>query len=237
MSNLYLWVNLGAIFFPFILSFNKLGHFYKRWKAVFISIGVMSTFIISWDIFFAIEGVWGFNEEYLLGPSLWHLPLEEWLFFLCIPYAYMFLYDQLIVLRMKDILAPIVKHLDYFFLVAAMGYLIAGFGSIYTTTIASLALVFTLVMMKMNPPHRGIFYLSYIIILIPFTVVNGILTGYITPKPIVWYNNAENLGIRFLTIPIEDYLYYFLMYGICYMVYEWVVKRDFSTVYTEQSKY
>ena len=92
MDSLYLWVNLGAIFFPFVLSFNKLGYFYKRWKAVFISIGVMAAFIISWDVLFTIWGVWGFNEQYLLGPTFLHLPLEEWLFFLCIPYAFMFLY-------------------------------------------------------------------------------------------------------------------------------------------------
>ncbi|MFT4996189.1 MAG: lycopene cyclase domain-containing protein [Flavobacteriales bacterium] len=87
-----------------------------------------------------------------------------------------------------------------------------------------LVILFILIMTKLNPPHRGIFYLSYMIILIPFTLVNGVLTGYMTPDPIVWYNDAENLGIRFLTIPIEDYLYYFLMYGINYVVYEQIKK-------------
>ncbi|MFB1012283.1 MAG: lycopene cyclase domain-containing protein [Bacteroidia bacterium] len=224
MDSLYLWVNLGAIFFPFILSFNKLGHFYKRWKAVFISIAIMAAFIISWDVLFTIWGVWGFNEEYLLGPSFLHLPLEEWLFFLCIPYAFMFLYDQLVILKVKNILAPAEKYLDYFFLIVAFVYLVAGFGNIYTTTISILVILFILIMTKLNPPHRGIFYLSYMIILIPFTLVNGVLTGYMTPDPIVWYNDAENLGIRFLTIPIEDYLYYFLMYGINYVVYEQIKK-------------
>lgn len=220
MDSLYLWVNLGAIFFPFILSFNKLGHFYKRWKAVFISIAVMTACILSWDVLFTIWGVWGFNEEYLLGPSFLHLPLEEWLFFFCIPYAFMFLYDQLIILKVQSPLNGIVKYLDYFFVLASVIYLIAGFGNIYTTTVSILGIVLSLLILRIQPPNRGIFYLSYIIILIPFSIVNGILTGYITPDPIVWYNNAENLGIRFLTIPIEDYLYYYLMYGICYVVYE-----------------
>ncbi len=82
-------------------------------------------------------------------------------------------------------------------------------------------------MLRVQPPHRGIFYLSYGIILIPFSVVNGILTGYITPEPIVWYNDAENLGIRFFTIPAEDYLYYFLMYGLSYTIYESIKKATF----------
>ena len=226
MDSLYLWVNLGAIFFPFILSFNELGNFYKRWKIVFASISIMALFIISWDVLFTIWGVWGFNEEYLLGPSFLHLPLEEWLFFLCIPYAFMFLYDQLVILKVKNILAPAETYLDYFFLIVAFVYLLVGFGNIYTTTISILIILFIFIMTKLNPPNRGIFYLSYLIILIPFTLVNGVLTGYFTSEPIVWYNDAENLGIRFLTIPIEDYLYYFLMYGISYVIYERLKKSE-----------
>lgn len=220
MNSLYLWVNLGALLFPLLLSFNNIGHFYRRWKPALIAIGIMSAFILSWDIIFTIKGVWGFNEDYLLGIKILHLPIEEWLFFICIPYAFMFLYDQLVILKIKSVLEPFKNYFDYFILIVAIGYLIAGFGNIYTTTISSLVIVFILLVIKINPPNRGIFYLSYIIILVPFTIVNGILTGYITPEPVVWYNNSENLNIRFLTIPIEDYLYYFLMYGMSYVIFE-----------------
>jgi lycopene cyclase domain-containing protein len=55
------------------------------------------------------------------------------------------------------------------------------------------------------------FYIAFVIILIPFFIVNGILTGSFIAEPVVWYNNSENLGIRLFTIPIEDIGYAFNM--------------------------
>jgi hypothetical protein len=34
-----------------------------------------------------------------------------------------------------------------------------------------------------------------------------VLTGTWLPEPIVWYNDAENLGLRVGTIPVEDSVY------------------------------
>jgi lycopene cyclase domain-containing protein len=53
------------------------------------------------------------------------------------------------------------------------------------------------------------FYFTFLVILIPFVLVNGILTGSFIDGEVVWYNNEENLGIRIFTIPIEDFSYGF----------------------------
>lgn len=47
------------------------------------------------------------------------------------------------------------------------------------------------------------FYAAFVVALVPFYIINGILTGL----PVVLYNNVENMGIRIGTIPIEDHFY------------------------------
>ncbi|MDP4130877.1 MAG: lycopene cyclase domain-containing protein, partial [Bacteroidota bacterium] len=60
------------------------------------------------------------------------------------------------------------------------------------------------------------FLVSYVVILIPFLIVNGFLTAI----PVVIYNDAENLGIRIYTIPFEDVFYGLLLTMMVVCLYE-----------------
>ena len=46
------------------------------------------------------------------------------------------------------------------------------------------------------------------------------LTGSFIEGEVVWYNNAENLGIRLGTIPIEDIAYAFNMLFMSILIIE-----------------
>ena len=81
------------------------------------------------------------------------------------------------------------------------------FDKAYTLVNALCTLIILLTTMMVRPQLLRKFYLTYLVLLIPFLMVDGILTGSLIDAPIVWYNDAENLGIRIFTIPIEDVFY------------------------------
>ncbi|MFW5916627.1 MAG: lycopene cyclase domain-containing protein, partial [Bacteroidota bacterium] len=86
----YFIINIFTIIIPFIFSFDKKVAFYKSWPAFFPALFITALFFIAWDVIFTHYGVWGFNELHLQGISLAGLPVEEWLFFVTIPYAVVF---------------------------------------------------------------------------------------------------------------------------------------------------
>ncbi|MXV37817.1 lycopene cyclase domain-containing protein [Flavobacteriaceae bacterium Ap0902] len=84
---LYLILNILSFSVPFVYSFErKRLHFIQYWKSYFLAIALVGLVFIIWDIYFTNLGVWGFNDAYLVGWRLFQLPIEEWLFFLLIPY-------------------------------------------------------------------------------------------------------------------------------------------------------
>ncbi len=212
MESLYLIILLLSFSIPFAYSFEKKMHFIKHWKAVFSAITIVAIVYIAWDVIFTKIGVWGFNPTYYLGVTFFNLPLEEILFFFLIPYASIFIHYSLQHFFPKAKLANKFVVLFTWLLILLLLVLIAmNMGKLYTQ-INGFFLVFALLLGlldKNKTLHR--FYISYLVILIPFAIVNGILTGSFIDDPVVWYNNAENVGIRFFTIPVEDFGYAFSM--------------------------
>ena len=210
--SLYTIILIASISIPFLLSFDKKLQFYKQWKYLIPSIVVIALFYIVGDIYFTKIGVWGFNRTHLSNIFLFKLPIEEWLFFLAIPYASIFLHDVLHA-YFPSFQLPIYvsKRLSIFFFLMALVTLLLNLDKAYTVYILTIFIIIITVSYFDKSDTISRFYCTFLIILIPFVLVNGVLTGAFTAEPVVWYDHSENLNLRFITIPIEDFIYGFTM--------------------------
>ena len=208
MKYLYLWLNVGSFIIPFLFSFHPKIQFYKKWKGFLIGTIVMMAIFIPWDIAFTNHGFWGFNDAYITGYKFLNLPIEEWLFFICIPYACIFTHYALLALNPRFRFSTKIVNVVYVLLIAILIMLLWYYYDRWYTFINFLyaMLVLGLVFNK-NRTLLQSFFATYLVILIPFFIVNGILTGTGIEDQVVWYNNLENMGLRLATIPVEDTIY------------------------------
>jgi len=209
--SLYLWVILSAFIGPLALSFDKKVHFYTYWKSIFIGILVVASIFLVGDELFTQWKVWGFNPDYVLGIYLGNLPLEEVLFFIIVPYNCLFIHE------VQKAYFPNLKlnilstyFLPIFGLICLL-LILFNWGNYYTVTYCSTSLLLSIGFFFNKSSWFPRFVLTYLISIIPFLIVNGILTGMFTSEPIVWYNEAHIIGLRIFTIPVEDLFYNFSM--------------------------
>jgi lycopene cyclase domain-containing protein len=206
---------------PFLFSFHPAIKFYKDFKAFFAANLISAACFIAWDIRFTEKGVWGFNEKFVVGVKLFNLPIEEVLFFFCIPFACVFTYKCL-----GRLLTPYARGRaeKFISLLLAITSFVTGiffFTRIYTAvTFLSFSLLLVLFRFILQQQWVSSLYRAWLILLIPFFIVNGILTGTGLSSPVVWYNDQETIGIRLLTIPVEDIVYGFELIMLTVFFYE-----------------
>ena len=93
----------------------------------------------------------------------------------------------------------------YLFMATSGLWLLLYSDNYYTSLACFLSLALTILLR--NKTWYQDFMWAYLLCLIPFFIVNGILTGATTPEPIVWYSEQHLIGWRMISIPFED-LYY-----------------------------
>lgn len=210
MKSLYLLVNFFTIIIPFIFSFHPKIKFHRTFKSFFLSAILVGTVFVIWDAIFTSMGVWSFNPKYLHGIYFFKLPLEEILFFICIPFSCVFTYfclDKFFNLKWNNQIEAVFCIVFSLFLLALSIYF---YDRIYTTiTFLSTALVCLYLKFIAKVDWFGKATFVYVILLIPFFMVNGVLTGSGIEEAVVRYNPSDFIGFRVLTIPIEDAFYGF----------------------------
>lgn len=208
--SLYLALELITIAVPLVFSFDKKMQFYKRLKTVLLSLFLVGAVFILFDIYSTSAGIWGFNRDYHSNIIFLHLPLEEWLFFFAIPYACVFLHYTFLFLLPKISLSNKTTWVISAFLSVTL-LLVIGFNidKTYTWVISVFVLAAIVLSTFSSTQILNRYYLTFLVILIPFFIVNGVLTGSFIDDAVFWYNSNEILGIRIFTVPVEDIMFTF----------------------------
>jgi len=204
----YLLINFFTVIICFLFSFHPKIRFDIHFKAFIMASSFVAVFFIVWDIWFTKIGIWWFNDKYVTGARLFGLPVEELLFFICIPFSCIFTYyclDKFFKLDWKPFPEKI-------FVIASIIILIClsiifsdklySFITFLTTAISLFVLYFILKVIWIGKAS-----FIYLLLTPGFFLVNGILTGTGLDSPIVNYNPERFIGFRILTIPIEDSIY------------------------------
>jgi len=208
------------------LSFDKKVAFYKKWKHLFSAMILPAVFYIIWDMVFTKQGVWSFNENYITGIKLYNLPIEEVLFFFVVPYCCVFIYacvrSYFPKIQRTSSGNGILNFIGIVLLVIALFYHDKAYT--FFTFFFNGIFIFILSSSKryFQSFNANAFLVSYLIILIPFLVINGLLTAI----PVVLYNDNENLATRIYTIPLEDVFYGMLLIMMNVVGYEFSIEKS-----------
>lgn len=214
----YLLLNIIIIAVPLSLSFDKRVHFYKYWSKLIPAIFMVMIIFLIWDAL-ATGRHWFFNKDYTLPARLLNLPIGEWLFFITVPYACIFVWEVLAAYFTNHA----IKFSTRIQLIISILFMLTGLillftGKEYTVIVLIAAgLVFILdILLKTNIFRQSRIYSFSSLLLIMMLIFNG----YLTFRPIVLYDPQYQLDFRILTIPVEDFFYGFALIFFVLIIYE-----------------
>jgi lycopene cyclase domain-containing protein len=217
------------------------------WIRVFYALAIVMIPFLIWDIL--VTGThWQFNPYYTLKIKIFGLPPGEWLFFISVPFACLFIW-QIIVTHYEDnqkknsifknILSVSYSHNHntniikktlfklFPYLIILLG-LIALYSYHTGKDYSGLAITVSLMTILLDfflrtyllLQMKTYFYLAAITVLIFF------FNGYLTARPVVIYNKSYLWNIHLGSIPIEDFIYGLSHVFLCTIIYEKLKKTN-----------
>ncbi|MBX7206510.1 MAG: lycopene cyclase domain-containing protein [Bacteroidia bacterium] len=213
----YLLINIATVFFPLLFSFEKKMGFARLWKYLFPAMIVTGVVFIGWDILFTNRKIWEFNSNYILGFYFYNIPLEECLFFVTVPFACVFVYEVLRFYIKTDYFKKASLPLGWIVIFTLATFTFMHLQQLYTS-VSSLAACVLLLWNQLlfRKGWLGYFWLTYLVCLIPFFIVNGTLTSL----PVVIYSSTYNSDIRVGSIPVEDFIFQLDLMMLLITIYE-----------------
>jgi lycopene cyclase domain-containing protein len=138
-----------------------------------------------------------------------------------VPYACVFTYD---------VIKAYFRKIGDMRFATPVNFILIGFSLIMALvfrdrayTLATFSLMTVLITIHnwgLKRPWMPYFYVSMLLIFIPFLIVNGMLTGTGVQGEVVWYNESEIIGSRLGTVPFEDFFYGFDLVLLNVTLYE-----------------
>lgn len=218
MKFTYLLIMLFTLSYPLYKSFENNVHYYSKWKYVFKATIPVASFFILWDNWFTSRNVWAFNKDFVLNIFIAWLPLEEYLFFFFVPFSCLFIHEVMMYFVKKDVLGKYANSITWGLIVLSAILLFFYYDRTYPLILFSMLIgVLLLHLFVLKATHLGRFYLSFSVCILPFLIVNGLLTGL----PVITYDTNEIMGLYIFTIPLEDLFYGMMMLLLITTSYEY----------------
>lgn len=214
---LILFVLAGLTLFLFI---KKSIVFIMELKYMLPAIIFSGTIFIMLKIRFLQSGFISFNENFLMHKNILNLPIEEWLFLLVISFFAFSVYI-LVNVKFEKFNKP-----NLFYVVSIL--LLIGFAyeawysrqkliPFFVFFLLSIYFGYTLFRNRFKP-HLTKFYISYFIVVIPFFLIKI----FLNTLPVILYNNDFTLGIRLISVPVEEFANLFLLMLINITIFEYL---------------
>jgi lycopene cyclase domain-containing protein len=232
MQYTYVLILFFTVVICFVASFDKRLRFDREFVPFLKGSALVGLFFIAWDVWFTSRGVWWFDTKYTLGLIVAGLPVEEWLFFIFIPFSCVFTYfciDKFFKLQHIGAFNNIVVFVSIIICaVVALRYT----DRIYTLVTAVVTML-TLLVFHFVLRIQWITQASLVftLLMFGFLPVNGILTGTGLESPIVNYNPMDFMGFRVLTIPVEDALYGYTQFLLVLYFFKKFRRRQPESIY------
>ena len=214
----YLLFDLLVAAGPVALSLLPRAQFGTRARSLLWSILAVAPLFVVWDAL-VVGRHWWFDPRYTLGVTVAGLPVEEWLFFVVVPYGCVFAWETILHGARARPRSASGVHLRLGLAVAIAGLVAAAFGREYTAlalgaAALSVGLDWALGTALLVTPRAWLF--AGLV-----TLLTGVFNGYLTARPVVHYAEAYQLGVTIGTIPVEDFVYGLALVGGVLSVFSW----------------